>query len=940
MSPEDLLKCSETDIEQLASVLAAQDLNHLFDRVWERVRPLYAGQPRSEESAKGLALAEAALTLASHAKNERLLIEARHMMGRSLGANEEFEKAIPFYRQVISNLADTGDVQQAGRLRLALIGVLLNADRYSEAFEVARVAESLFKNNHDDMGLARLYHNVANIYHRLDDHAQAYQYYFKAYGMFQKLGDDQAIAHSCFNLGNALAEIDRFEESDQMYQRSIQLSHGLGMTDLWTQANYNRAYLLYLRSRYSAALDAFSTLREKFARAGSLRHFALCDLDEAEIYLQLNLSKDATVLAIRAAEQFGRLGFRYEQAKATVFYGMGLMQLGRLSEALELFESAQKAFGTESNQYWIGLLDLYRAEVHFSLKRYWEARALAAHAKEVFEQLSISSKRLFSLVLLGRVAMALEDVAGAERQAELIEEIIGETKTPLVLFPYHLLRGDVWERRGHVEKALTHYEAAANELERHQARLHHNDLRTTFFKGRQRAYDALVRISLDALDKEESLSAAYAWCERARSQGLVELLSQYAPVNRAQVEQSLLARINRLREELNTHYVRSQPEQRRMPSSADLENIVLKEQELARALRDVSLADPELASLQQVSIATLESIQALLPKQTTLIEYFTTGDEILAFIVSRDDARVVRRVSPASRVLNLQERLGFQLEKLMLGGDYITANERPMLDAANDHLNKLYRSLVAPFIGGIATSHLLIVPHGSLHFLPFHAFYDGEQYLIDKFEVSYAPSASILKYCLEKGPAAGNSPLLIGVADENAPKVADEIAELRRIFPQARVLLNEGATRQSFMDQAQNCSFLHIAAHALFRQDNPMFSSFKLADGAFSAFDVFSMTCQTNLVTLSGSKSGVSELTGADDLLGLMRGFLFAGARSILLSLWNVNDESTTAWMSRFYREWQQGASKSTAFRSAMLDLRDRHPNPFCWAPFLLVGQP
>ena len=119
-----------------------------------------------------------------------------------------------------------------------------------------------------------------------------------------------------------------------------------------------------------------------------------------------------------------------------------------------------------------------------------------------------------------------------------------------------------------------------------------------------------------------------------------------------------------------------------------------------------------------------------------------------------------------------------------------------------------------------------------------------------------------------------------------------------------------------------------------------MFSSFDLADGPFSAFDVFSMTCQTNLVTLSGSKSGVSEVTGADDLLGLMRGFLYAGARSILLSLWNVNDEATTAWMSHFYGEWEQGASKSVAYRAAMLALRDQYPNPFCWGPFLLVGKP
>jgi CHAT domain-containing protein len=227
-----------------------------------------------------------------------------------------------------------------------------------------------------------------------------------------------------------------------------------------------------------------------------------------------------------------------------------------------------------------------------------------------------------------------------------------------------------------------------------------------------------------------------------------------------------------------------------------------------------------------------------------------------------------------------------------------------------------------------------------LHFLPFHSFYDGAKYLIDRFEISYAPSASVLKYCLEKDEVCGHSPLFVGVADENAPLVAEEIDSLSRLFPDSHVLLNEQATRQAFAQQSGKSAFLHIATHAVFRQDNPMFSSFKLGDGWLTALDLFSISCQTNLVTLSGCQSGLSQVTGADDLLGLMRGFLYAGARSLLVSLWNVDDESTTALMVHFYGHWQQGVAKSAAFRSAMLEVRDRYPNPFYWAPFLLVGNP
>src|SRR5205814_6163528 len=122
----------------------------------------------------------------------------------------------------------------------------------------------------------------------------------------------------------------------------------------------------------------------------------------------------------------------------TALYGVAMIQLRRFSDALEIFRSSQQIFEIEGNNYWIGLLDLYRAEVHISLQRYWEAQALAMQAKTTFEQLSIPSKRIFSLVLLGRVAMELNDLSSAERYSREISEITAGIKIPLVLFPYHL----------------------------------------------------------------------------------------------------------------------------------------------------------------------------------------------------------------------------------------------------------------------------------------------------------------------------------------------------------------------------------------------------------------------------------------------------------------------------------------------------------------------
>ena len=918
-----------------------EELQQTFDRMWNEIRgaKLYAGQPRSEASAQSVMLASRALQLATDSSSERFLLQAWRMLAYSLTANEQYEEALPYYQRAIERLEQTGEPGQAARAKLGYIAALFHTGRYDRALDVARTAEAWFEKNDDEIGFARLCTNIANLYHRLDEHMRAYRYHLMAVETFARIGDRQALAQSYLNLGNALASIDSFEKADEMYEKSEAVSLDVGMLDLCAQANYNRAYLHYLRGRYNDALQSFARLRQRFEQSGS-RHYALCDLDEAEIYIQLNLSGEAATLATRAADRFQTLGLAYEKAKATAFYGVALMQMRRYSEALEAFGRAQEIFQAEGNLYWIGLLDLYRAEVHFSLERLGEAQALAVQAKAAFIQLAVPSKRILSLVLLGRVALGLNNLAAAETCTKEISTLIRDTRIPLVLFPYHVLCAQVAERRLQWDEAYRQYELAAQELEDHQARLRHDDLRVTFFKGRQHAYESLVRLALDRMDPAKALEPAYAWCERARSRGLIELLSHYAPSIQGQTGQPLLAKINQLREELSIQYARSRPEAGPTASLSNFESIALKEQELARTLREVSSMYPEYASLQQVSVATLDMLRALLPERTTLIEYFTTADEILTFIISRDDASVVRHLCTAAEVVALQERLAFQLEKSTLGRDYVAARSGLILESTKLHLRDLYRKLMAPFINRIRTPHITVIPHGTLHFLPFHAFYDGEKYLVDRYEFSYAPSASILKYCLEKADVMETSALLVGVVDENTPFVREEISALNGLFPASRVLRDQAATRAAFIESSRTSSFVHIATHAIFRQDNPMFSRFKLADGWITALDLFSMTCQTNLVTLSGCQSGMTEVTGSDDLLGLMRGFLYAGARSMLLSLWNVNDESTTALMIRFYQEWRQGAAKSAALRSAMLAVRESHPNPFYWAPFLLVGTP
>src|SRR5262249_13329937 len=267
------------------------------------------------------------------------------------------------------------------------------------------IARQWFAANGDDVSLAKLYTNLGNVYHRLDNHVRSLEYHEKAKAIFKAKGDKGALAMSMLNVANAMSSLDRFAESDRHYAAAERLSRQMDMPELLTQAKYNRAYLRFLGGRYSDALKAFAALRRQFNTQHSRRHAALCDLDEAEIYLQLNVAADAATLAERAIGAFKELGMRYEHAKAMAFVGIALTKKMELNEAPTVFRQAQLLFEEERNEYWIALLDLYRAEILYSSRRLWEARSLAESARQRFANAGIPSKHVLCLILLSRIAL-------------------------------------------------------------------------------------------------------------------------------------------------------------------------------------------------------------------------------------------------------------------------------------------------------------------------------------------------------------------------------------------------------------------------------------------------------------------------------------------------------------------------------------------------------
>jgi CHAT domain-containing protein len=150
---------------------------------------------------------------------------------------------------------------------------------------------------------------------------------------------------------------------------------------------------------------------------------------------------------------------------------------------------------------------------------------------------------------------------------------------------------------------------------------------------------------------------------------------------------------------------------------------------------------------------------------------------------------------------------------------------------------------------------------------------------------------------------------------------------------------DEAATTEALRKYSAGVEVLHLACHAQFRSDNPLFSSLRLSDGWFTARDAYELKLNCGLVTLSACETGMNTVAPGDELMGLARGFLSAGSATVLMSLWTVDDQATAELMVAFYEELARTNSPATALRNAQLKLLEQRPHPFFWSPFVLVGR-
>lgn len=881
-----------------------------------------------------------------------LVGRADYLCAQACAINAEFDQALALIESARRHFLAAGDNLNAQRTNVGRINVLEQLGRYDEAIALANELQHALGADASDEALvlvAKSRLNLGVCYLAIGQPERALEAYAQAEALFQRLGDAEGAAQVMNNQGVVLLEMGRTDEATAMFERAAPIfaAHGLDLEVAHTYQNIG--YTRLLEGRYSAGLAAFERARailwplEASADKGAL----LLDLGDA--YLDLNLHAEAEITYREAIEAMQPSAMAYEHGRAWQGLGAALHGQGRVRDAEDALAQAAQRFRSAGNLLALSGVLLQQAALLAACGRRDRALALAEEALAQAQASPLQQAQARATL----AQLSLPDANAALAHLRVAEAMAERFRVPRLQLRVLSLLGRTHAALGERAAAEDYLSRAIRLLESQRLEIAHERMRASFVGDKLDPFDDLIALLLEeGAHDPHRVRQAFELTERARSRALVDRLSsEAAAASGSMANAQALAEQRALRVKLAAAYSAMFAGE-----SADADAIARNEAQviaLEQALSRLQLQTHTAEELGDGAPMPPEAICAALaaghsdPSRMALLSYYLLGERIVAFLMLPEAGPNIHvvNVGPAAGVRDALEQLGLHNERIANDPALAQRHAATLERSARRTFAMLYDALVRPVetaCPDVRRPRWVIAPHGLLHQVPFHALHDGERYLIERCEITYAPSATVMALCATRRmPPEKQRATIIGVPDAHIPYAGEEARAVAAAMSSAEVaLLTESdATIAAFMREAQRSHTLHVACHGLFRTGNPMFSSLKLHDGWLMSADVAGLDLRGATVALSACESGRSAALHGDEILGMARGFLSAGAATLVVSLWLAHDQATAELMTGWHRRMQHGERPAAALRHAQLDARARYPHPFFWAPFILIGQ-
>lgn len=826
------------------------------------------------------------------------------------------------------------------RTRIGRIILSLDLNRVSEAFADAERAREIFTRYHDEDKLLRLDFQTANALNHLGNQQQALELFKSALARANALGERGAkyLGALYLDMGVTFAALGEFHEALIYYERAQEVAIADQETLVVANIECCIADILYLQGHYKRALTLLNSALEKVKNESPF-DAAMIQYHMVECYLSLNRNieaREAAFVIIQASQNF-KADFQLAQTLLLLAIVEGAA--GNFLQAESALQEAESIFSATGAKGWEAIIRLWRGRMalrqHNALRAYQEAVTAAAAFGADGQQMKTAEASL----LQGQALLMLGDLQASSGRGESALSVAQQYRVPTLRYKAHLLLGQIAEVQNKYRRAARQYQAAMATINRVQRGLTIT-LRPDFLEDKSEASRHLITLYLQA----GQIVKAFEVLENAKAQNWLAYLNHQGRLHWSTEDaasRALIEELEGLRTEhqwfyqLANHLPGNHEE---YPKAISAEQAVLemkkREQRMRAITEQLYLRNESDWRAAETLAPSFKGIQDELSNDSILIEYYNNGETIWAFTLNRGTIQAHRLPVTVQVLSQLVEQWQINIAGTLHMEPHAASTQRLTM-LGRRILQRLHASLIQPLGLKENNQRLIFVPYGILHFLPFHLLYDGNQYMIEKYEILILPAAG-----LATRQAPKRAPGVLALAHSwngKLPHTAVEAQMVQKLFGGS--IRTERQANRAVLGESP-VQILHIAAHGHHRLEQPDLSFLQLADGQLYADDVMQQDLSYELVTLSACETGRARIATSDDLIGIGRSFLYAGAGALVLSLWQVEDQSTLQLMERMYAALYAGASKPAALRQAQLSLlaENQSLHPAFWGSFQVVG--
>jgi CHAT domain-containing protein len=868
-------------------------------------------------------------------------------VGEAHESQRRWRQAIEAYTEAWKILKESGDVAARSRILAAMGRASLNLSDFAAAEKWYEQASKIDETAGHEMWGAGDFNNLGNIGYNRGDLQTAQDYYRRALVIFERLTPGSlVVAGGLNNLGNIARERNDFQTAQDYYRRSLEIRERLAPGSLAVAGSFTNLGAVAKRS------GDLQAAQDYYHRAFMIQERLAPDsLDVAFSLNNLGLITHERGALQAAQDYFLRaLTIKERLAPGSLTVSVSLSNLGIVAQKRGDLQAAQ---------------DYYR-------------RALTIQERLAPNSLGVADV----LDDLGTIAKQRGDLQVARDCYRRVLEI-RERLAPQSLEVASTLTdlGDLAFSAQRFSDAKSLFDRAVAIVESKRRVISSAEARSLLLARYQAPYSGLLRTYV-ALD---DLPAAFATFERARARSLVELLAERNLDLRADAPADLLKRQDQLDQNRSSASaalakLNSPKDDARIEElQAALTRYDIQQRELEAQFRRAS---PRFANIQYPDPLDLTAARAAMDEGTLLLTYYIDERQTYLFAVTKTDLKVFTlplEETSLTRKVNLfrdavsQKRLG-----------------NPLGDAQRLG-SQLYDDLIRPAQEWVSRAkRILICPDRALHALPVAALIsrtdtkpryfieDKPLHIIVSMTVyaetrksespdKHKPKPAVLAFgdaiYAKEQTIAVNKPqteppttdLRGGWKLTPLPGSRREVEEIARLYGDAAtVKLGREATKTAAQKESPNYTILHFAVHgwlddriglnsglALSQPKAPGQNGEKGDIWLWQAWEIMGQTrVKADLVVLSACLTGLGQEVRGEGIIGLTRAFQYAGAKSVIVSLWSVSDASTAALMSEFYRELRRGEVKDVALQKAMVAVRGnpKWAHPYYWSAFILSG--